>query len=324
MDLRIGDKYVLVSEIASSSRGHIYRGSHIETGEDVAVKLESVKASNMRLPHEAKMCKLLQGAAGVPIVHWYGVEGGYNALVMELQGPSLQDLFEYMGRRFSLKTVLMLADQMITRVENVHKQGLVHRNLKPGHFVIGLEEKAKELHLIDFGVADTYRDPVTQLHKPLQSDSYVAGTLRFSSINAHQGVMQSRRDDLESLTYVLMYFLCGGLPWQGIRTSSGAEAHKHVLKMKTSTSAEELCKQAPREFFDFCAYCRGLQFDEDPDYGYLKRSLRHSFFRQGYHCGTPFDWTRRARHSEEMNRASKILPQRAEDASTKGLQVTCT
>merc|ERR1712216_737070 len=133
----MGNRFQIGAKIASGAYGDVYRGSDLETGKEVAIKLESVKVSEPKLLHEMKLYKILAGAVGVPVVHWYGVEGGHHIMVTDLLGPSLEDIFNHSRHNFSLKTVLMLADQMIDRVEYIHAKNLIHRDIKPGNFVMG-------------------------------------------------------------------------------------------------------------------------------------------------------------------------------------------
>merc|ERR1719498_581787 len=138
MELKVGGRYVLGKKLGSGSFGDIYLAVDQRTSEHVAVKLESVKAPHPQLLYESKLYRILAGGVGIPNVHWYGVEGGYNAMVLDLLGPSLEDLFNFCSRKFSLKTVLMLADQLIARTENLHAKCFIHRDIKPDNFLIGL------------------------------------------------------------------------------------------------------------------------------------------------------------------------------------------
>ncbi|CAK0902224.1 unnamed protein product [Prorocentrum cordatum] len=131
MELRVGGKFRLGRKIGSGSFGDIYIGTNVTTGEEVAIKLESIKSTHPQLPHESRVYRILAGGVGVPNLHWYGVEGDYNVIGIDLLGPSLEDLFSFCNRKFSLKTVLMLADQMINRVEYVHAKNFIHRDIKP-------------------------------------------------------------------------------------------------------------------------------------------------------------------------------------------------
>ncbi|CAE8602451.1 unnamed protein product [Polarella glacialis] len=142
---------------------------------EVGIKLESIKSKHPQLLYESKLYKILAGGVGIPNVHWYGVEGDYNVMVIDLLGPSLEDLFSFCNRKFSLKTSLMLADQMINRVEYMHAKNFIHRDIKPDNFLIGLSKKANQVHIIDFGLAKKYRDPKTQQHIPYREGKALTG-----------------------------------------------------------------------------------------------------------------------------------------------------
>ncbi|CAB1337003.1 unnamed protein product [Coregonus sp. 'balchen'] len=262
----VGGKYKLVRKIGSGSFGDIYLAINITNGEEVAVKLESQKARHPQLLYESKLYKILQGGVGIPHIRWYGQEKDYNVLVMDLLGPSLEDLFNFCSRRFTMKTVLMLADQMISRIEYVHTKNFIHRDIKPDNFLMGIGRHCNKLFLIDFGLAKKYRDNRTRQHIPYREDKNLTGTARYASINAHLGIEQSRRDDMESLGYVLMYFNRTSLPWQGL-------------------------KGFPAEFAMYLNYCRGLRFEEAPDYMYLRQLFRILFRTLNHQYDYTFDWT---------------------------------
>uniref|UniRef100_A0A803MRN6 non-specific serine/threonine protein kinase n=1 Tax=Chenopodium quinoa TaxID=63459 RepID=A0A803MRN6_CHEQI len=228
---------------------------------------------------------------GIMNVRWSGVEGDYNVLVMDLLGPSLEDLFNFCSRKFSLKTVLMLADQMINRIEFVHSKSFLHRDIKPDNFLMGLGRRANQVYVIDFGLAKKYRDTTTHQHIPYRDNKNLTGTARYASMNTHLGIEQSRRDDLESLGYVLMYFLRGSLPWQGLKAGTKKQKYERISEKKVSTSIEALCRGYPTEFASYFHYCRSLRFDDKPDYAYLKRIFRDLFIREGFQFDYVFDWT---------------------------------
>ncbi|VAH76956.1 unnamed protein product [Triticum turgidum subsp. durum] len=230
-------------------------------------------------------------AAGISNVKWFGVEGDYNVLVMDVLGPSLEDLFSFCNRKLSLKTVLMLADQMINRVEFIHSKSFLHRDIKPDNFLMGLGKRANQVYMIDFGLAKKYRDTSTHQHIPYRENKNLTGTARYASVSTHLGIEQSRRDDMESLGYVLMYFLRGSLPWQGLKAGTKKQKYEKISERKIATSIEALCRGYPSEFQSFFHYCRALRFEDSPDYQYLKRLFRDLFIREGFQFDYVFDWT---------------------------------
>jgi len=291
MELRVGRIFRLGQQIGAGSFGIVYIGTNVKSGEEVAIKLESHKCKFPQLLNEWKLYKICAGGVGVPKVHWYGAEGDHNVMVIDLLGPSLGALFDFGNRKFSLKTVLMLADQMISRVEYLHAKHYMHRDIKPDNFLIGLENKANQVHIIDFGLAKKYWDPKTQQHIPYRDKTNLLGTARYASVNTHLGVEQSRRDDLEAIGYVLMYFNRGSLPWQGLKANSKKEKYEKIMQKKISTPVGVLCKHFPSEFVTYAKYCRSLRFEDRPDYPYLRRLLKDLFFREGYQYDFVFDWT---------------------------------
>ncbi|CAH8611889.1 unnamed protein product [Heterobilharzia americana] len=290
MELRVGNKYRLGRKIGSGSFGEIYLGTDITNNEEVAIKLECVKAKHPQLQIEAKIYRLMQGGVGIPCLKWSGTEGDYNVLVLQLLGPSLEDLFNFCGRRFKLKTVLLLADQIITRVEYIQNKNFIHRDIKPDNFLMGLGKRGNLVYLIDFGLAKKYRDSRTRQHIPYRENKNLTGTARYASINTHLGIEQARRDDMESLGYVLMYFLRGSLPWQGLKAGTKRQKYERISEKKMQTPVEVLCEGYPAEMAVYLNYCRGMRFDSQPDYSYLRNLFRSLFHREGFTYDCIFDW----------------------------------
>ena len=257
----------------------------------MAIKLESVRARHPQLDYEARVYKSLAGGIGIPFVRWYGTESQYNALVMALLGPSLEDLFNFCNRKFSYKTVLLLADQLLCRLEFIHAKSFIHRDIKPDNFLMGIGRRGNQVNVIDFGLAKKFRDPRTHLHIPYRENKNLTGTARYASINTHLGVEQSRRDDIESLAYVLIYFCRGSLPWQGLKAATKKEKYDRIMEKKMTTSTEALTRGLPCEFTLFLNYARSLTFEDKPDYLYLRKLLRDLFHRQQYQYDYIFDWT---------------------------------
>lgn len=308
MELRVGQKFRLGRKIGSGSFGDIYMGYNIATNEEVAIKLECTKTKHPQLHIESKIYRLLQGGVGIPSLKWCGGEGDYNVLVMELLGPSLEDLFNFCSRKFGLKTVLLLADQTISRIEYMHSKNFIHRDIKPDNFLMGLAKKGNLVYIIDFGLAKKFRDPRTHQHIAYRENKNLTGTARYASINTHMGVEQSRRDDLESLGYVFMYFNRGSLPWQGLKAQTKRQKYERISEKKMATGVEELCKGFPIEFSNYLGYCRSLRFDDRPDYQYLRQLFRNLFHRQGFTYDYMFDWNNlKFTNNNSNNNSNKLL-----------------
>lgn len=312
MELRVARKFRVGPKVGSGSFGEIYAGTNVHTGEDVAIKLEPLKSRHPQLLYESKIYRVLQGGYGIPGVKWFGTEGDYNVLVIDLLGPSLEDLFNFCGKRFSLKTTLMIADQMISRLEFMHSRSYIHRDVKPDNFLIGLGSRKHIVHVIDFGLAKKYQDPRNGRHIPYLEGKSLTGTARYASINTHLGIEQSRRDDMESLGFVLMYFLRGSLPWQGLKANTKKQKYQRILERKQATHPDLLSRGYPTEFKDYFAHCSSLGFEDRPDYRHLKRIFKDLFERQGFEDDGIFDWDLLKKQREGTTSEVPVAPPAAE------------
>lgn len=168
---------------------------------------------------------------------------------------------------------------------------MIHRDIKPDNFTIGLEDCAKITYIIDFGLAKKYRSSKTLEHTKYVNNKKLTGTARYASINALRGYEHGRRDDLESISYILIYFLKGSLPWQGLKQNKKEDRYRSILEKKRRTTAEELCFGLPVELKDFVAYTRDLGFEEEPNYNFLRKLLRQVMTKHRYKYDNIYDWS---------------------------------
>lgn len=307
MELRIGGKFRVSKRIGGGSFGEIYLAKNIQTGEDVAVKLENKRTRHPQLIYESKLLSAISGGVGVPEVYSAGSEGEYNFMVMQLLGPSLEDLCEAGKRRMSVKTVMMLAEQMLSRLEYVHSRHFLHRDVKPDNFTVGIGAKASVVYIIDFGLAKRYFDPRSRQHIPYKEGKSLTGTARYASISTHIGIEQARRDDLESLMYVLIYLMKGQLPWQGLQARNRKEKYDRIMEVKMNTQLSVLCTDLPSEFETLLQYSRTLRFTDAPDFGYCKQLLREAFNRNSYVLDYVYDWSV-PKPVEEESKGATVRP----------------
>lgn len=249
------------------------------------------KKSNLK--REAKLYKMLAGAPGFPMYHRFITEGDTDHLIIELLGPNLLSLIKENIQnhtsnvnRLSLKTVLQIADQALLRLQYFHKKGYVHGDVKPENFAIGKFPKSNQIYLIDMSLATRYVNKKNDEHLPFSDKHSCQGSLFFASINSQRGLKPSRRDDLESLGYVLVYLLNGTLPWSNISNSS-----QSVLYSKINTPVQYLCEGLPPEFEQFINSTRCLSYSDEPDYSYYRQLFRDLFIREGFIYDYIYDWT---------------------------------
>ncbi|THH03310.1 hypothetical protein EW145_g6361 [Phellinidium pouzarii] len=286
----LGD-YRVNKRIAQGGFGVVYNGEAPD-GKPVPIKYERTYSRITRpyLQHEAHVYRLLEGNPCVPTVYAYDREARWNIMVLDLLGPSLKNLFKKCGSKFSLKTTLMVAIQMIECLEYVHSKGIIHRDIKPDNFLMGLGSNAFSVHIIDFGLARRFRHPQTLEHFPYFEDYSFLGTLHYASYNALLGRSQSRRDDLESLAYTIICFLRGRLPWQNIRGRTEKHREQRIKEKKRTWTSSRLCDGMPEEFAIFLEYTKNLEYEQEPDYGYLKDLFRKLFERHNFVYDFDYGW----------------------------------
>ncbi|KAG1726181.1 casein kinase 1, epsilon [Suillus paluster] len=212
------------------------------------------------------------GGVGIPRALWFGRELTYYALVLDLLGPSLHDLFIACNRQFSLCNVVNLGDQLLSHLEYIHSHNFVHGDIKPQNILVGLNDLRHTAFIVDFGIAKEYCSTSTRTHVPFRQGQNLTGTPAFASINSHLGVETGRCDDIGSLIYTLIYLLCGSLPW--LTDDHEKLSSSTMLECKVNTTVEVLCHGIPVGFASLLIYTCSLAFSQDPDYNYL-RSLLH-------------------------------------------------
>ena len=288
--------------LGKGSFGKIYAGINKATGEEIAIKLEPLNTEQPQLIYEYKIYKYLQNGFGIPKVYECSHDKKYTILIMDLLGESLEKKFAYCNKKFSLLTVLMIMEQLITRIEFIHSKNLLHRDIKPDNFLIGKGNKKNIIYAIDFGLSKKYRDSRTGLHIPYRDGKSLTGTARYASINTHLGIEQSRRDDIEALGYVMIYFLKGSLPWQGMVINNPKKKYDKIKKLKLETKLTDLCNGLPIEMVKFIQYARDMKFEDRPDYNYLRSLLRKAAKNNNLKFdSTKFDWIVKE-NEEKINR----------------------
>ena len=282
----IAESFVLLHIIGKGSFGQIYISYNLRDNLPVSVKKEEKKPGKTpQLKTESKIYQTLlniqaddvSGAkplgqddvTGVPRFYGVGELPDCYYMIIDFLGPNLIELFNYCGcKKFTISTVCLIALQVLNRIENIHKHHYLHRDIKPENFLIGIHEKSNIIYLIDFGLSKRYKNPKTHQHIPYREGRALTGTARYVSINTHMGIEQSRRDDLESIGYMLIYFLKGVLPWQGLK--NGNEKYTRIMEKKLQIPTEILCYGLPDEITYYLKYCKSLRFEDRPDYDYLR------------------------------------------------------
>ena len=284
-------KYKLNNRIGKGSFGFVYSGKNMFDNTKVAVKFESKVAQYHLLEKEGMLLSLLRGV-GIPEVISYGKNNNYYILVQELLGESLGQIFKQM--KLTVKDVAMIALQIIDRIEYVHSKNIIHRDIKPSNFLLGLENKSL-IHIIDFGIARKYRSSRTGKHIRFSLTGKLFGTLKFISYNAARGVEQSRRDDIESISYLLPFLAGKILPWEGLKIHgyNAKRNYKTILNLKKKTNPEIFCEDLPEEFAEFIKYSRKLLFEQEPDYEYIRNLFREVLSKSHTIYDLNFSWMKK-------------------------------
>lgn len=266
-EIIIGNKYKLLNQIGEGSFGKIFEAEHILTNDKVAIKIEKKDVKNV-LKHEANIYYKCKNIRGIPSIRMFGTESNYNYIVMDLLNVSLEQLRENNNGTISLLDLLPMSIQLINCLEKLHGIGIIHRDLKPENVMTSTRENI--VYLIDFGIARYYINQ-NRDHIPITYNKKLIGNVRYASLNIHNGIEPSRRDDLISLGYIFILCLKGKLPWQNIKSDADKDEKYNIIKqIKESTSLIDLCSGVPYEFLSYMNYCSYLEFNEEPNYDYIK------------------------------------------------------
>lgn len=297
-------RFTIGKLIGKGSFGQICLGYVADTAEKVAIKLEPTSLTTKQLPFEYTIyrdklnssTKAERRPVGIPTVYYYGPVGRYDALVIEYLGPTLQDMFDKYNCNFSLKTICQIAIQLINRIQYIHSCGIIYRDVKPENFLLGNQDdphKKNIIYITDFGLSKEYIQDGQ--HIPFRKNKPLTGTARYMSINTHNRVEQSRRDDMEAIGHVLFYFLRKRLPWQGLAAASTSERYRRIGEVKKATAIEELLagpagEALPSQFGDYLRATRALSFAQTPDYNRYRAMFRECMAQHNLKEDGVYDW----------------------------------
>lgn len=263
-------KYETVKRLGAGCFGEVYRGLRTEDKQEVAIKFESKTGKSApQLEHEFDVLNILRGTSspqGIVECFYFGVEGPFNCLVMEILGKSLEDNVQTCKGKLKVQTTVLIAEQVLQRIEFLHSKGFIHRDIKPENFMFGVGPKIHHVYIIDFGLGKMYWDKTKEAHCQMKQKLSLTGTARYASINAHKGVEQSRRDDLEAIGHMFLYFLRGALPWSGLDAKTQEEKYRKICEKKEQTKLSDLCQGFPSQFEEYLTTVRNLGFTERPEY----------------------------------------------------------
>jgi len=293
---KINENYTILlnKKLGSGSFGQIYQCLNTKTNEILACKIESINELKPQLYHESKILLLMKNCTGFPTCYDFILTDQDKILIMDYLGPNLDTIMNKLPsdnniKKFTTKTSLMIMIQAIERLKCLHEKGIIHRDIKPENFVIGPKNKERIIYLIDFGLSKKISND--KILPTIKADRNIIGTMRYISMNTHQGYEQGRRDDLESLFYIIIYFIKGELPWQNIKCKTRQEKYNKIFEIKKKVTEDgELVEDLPLEMKKILEYILGLNFAERPNYLMMKNAIELILNKLNYSNDLQFDW----------------------------------
>lgn len=280
----VKDKYKLINRLGKGSFGDVFLALNKQNNKKYACKIESNEEKN-RLKNELLIYRKFEkkNIFCVPTIYDHFVTSKKRLLFMELLGKSLDVIFDECNKKIDIGTVMKIAIAIIDNLEKIHNVGIIHRDIKPNNFMFGMDDKQNDLFVMDFGLSKRWY--INKKHIELKTNRSMIGTARYASVNIHNGIEPSRRDDMESVGYMLIYLTKGVLPWQGIKRKGSI--NDKIGEKKLSIDLHELCEDLPECFYEYLNYTRNLNFTEVPDYDFLrelfiKSAKKHNIKLQYY------------------------------------------
>ena len=292
-------KYEIIKKIGESPYSSVFLGKDINKKNYVAVKVQDKNAFVSELEKEAYYQYILRGF-GIPNILSFGKNRKYNILVETLLGKTIAEYFtENKNANTIMKDLCMVAIQIIDRIQYIHSKNIIHQDIKPDNFLVGNPDMSI-IYIIDFGLSKKYRSSRTGKHISFSKNNKFYGTLNFSSLNAMKGYQMSRRDDMISIGYMLIYLIKGKLPWS-ILEKGKLERFQKILSIKSNTTNEELCKYLPIEFYEYMNYVKSLKFEEKPNYKYLRKLFLSVLDKMNDKYDLKFSWIKNKNIKKQNN-----------------------
>jgi serine/threonine protein kinase len=270
------DVYKLEKQIGKGSFGKVFKVTKKSNGNIYACKIENNDSGKERLPNEYKIYKrfAIKKLDCVPEINTYFTTSKYNILIMELLGKSLDRVLNDYGGKLDLGTAMKIGINIISHMKKIHSVGIIHRDIKPNNFMFGSNENNSKLYVMDFGLSKRWFH--NDKHIEYRDGRDLIGTARYASVNIHLGIEPTRRDDMESIGYMLVYLAKGRLPWQGLKKKTKDSPIDKIGERKLNIDVKELCEDLPSCFYEYVSYTRKLDFDQKPDYDYLTKIFKKS------------------------------------------------